>query len=142
MLQRGDVQDAQGLLVAAEVTVPTGNLADGAYDSFGSFYQLAPWVVSDPENLAAEDEMSKGEITLEQSSQTPEEISEPGSNEISTREEKGKGRALQREDGIRVKARLSDRAKDVVVLIGKEESVRGLVSRIKEEAEVRICQLF
>jgi hypothetical protein len=55
-------------------------------------------------------------------------------------EVKGKGKeavvppALK--DPVKIKVRLSDRGTDVVVLVDREESVKGVVKRILEEAEV------
>lgn len=54
------------------------------------------------------------------------------------REEKGKG---SERDSVRVKARLSDRGgPDVVVLLGKGESVGALARRVRGEACVSFCR--
>ncbi len=42
---------AQGILDAAAVTLPTGNLVDGCYDEVGNLYRLPEVVVSDPLNI-------------------------------------------------------------------------------------------
>lgn len=49
--RQGELDTAQGILNAAEITLPTGDLVDGAYDSLGNLYQLPPYVVSAPENM-------------------------------------------------------------------------------------------
>ncbi|KAK8131628.1 hypothetical protein PG984_008066 [Apiospora sp. TS-2023a] len=43
---------AQSILKAAEVTLPTGNLANGVYDALGTYYAVPEWIVSDPVNVA------------------------------------------------------------------------------------------
>lgn len=47
---------AQSILDAADITLPTGDMAQGAYDAFGNFYAMPAWIVSDPTNLASDPE--------------------------------------------------------------------------------------
>ena len=137
LLAEGDIATAQGILDASAITLPTGNLMNGAYDQVGNFYQMPEHVVSDPSNVVAasrDEEADRGEDTTEG---TDEE------DEVERRrEEKGKG-VLKSGESVKVKARLSDRGgPDVVVTIGKEQNVRVLIRRIQEEANVTIKTRF
>jgi hypothetical protein len=42
---------AQSILDAADITLPTGDLYNGAYDAFGNYYQMFHHIVADPQNL-------------------------------------------------------------------------------------------
>jgi hypothetical protein len=134
----GGIATAQTILEAADVTLPTGDLANGAYDAFGALYSLPEWVVSDPVNLVVEehdvveDRLVKG---------SPEVVDE---EEEATRRREEKGKAvLAAADVITVKARLSDRGgADVTVQVGKADSVRLLTKRIFEESGVSALVFF
>lgn len=129
LMAEGEIQDAQGILDASAITVPTGDLMNGAYDEVGNFYQLPEYIISDPRNviLGSQENIAKSESN---SDLTDEDKLER------RREEKGKG-VLKSGDVIKVKARLSDRGgQDVVVTIGKEQNVRVLVRRLQEEINV------
>jgi hypothetical protein len=122
LLATGDIETAQGVLDAACITVPTGNLINGVYDESGNFYQMPDVVIADPENLGSDDE--------DRAERSEEEMER-------RREEKGKAAVRGEENYIRVKARLSDRGgPDVVVSVPREQTVRVLIRRIQEEAEV------
>ena len=128
----GGIATAQTILEAADVTLPTGDLANGAYDAFGALYSLPEWVVSDPVNLVMEesDEVEDGLVKG-----NPEVIDEE-EEAARRREEKGKA-VLAAADVIAVTARLSDRGgADVTVQVGKADSVRLLTKRIFEESGV------
>jgi hypothetical protein len=124
---------AQQILDAAEITLPTGDLINGAYDGFGAFYPMPAYIVSDPTNIAHEepaevDDGGKGEDS--------EEVDED--ELLKRREEKGKG-VLNPADQIHVKARLSDGGgPDLRVSIGKDDSVRLLARRLLEESGVSV----
>jgi len=127
---------AQSILDAAEITLPTGDLANGVYDTLGNYYPLPEWTVSDPTNLVDDaDDGQHGEdvkaiIGLE-------EAEASGEDEASkAREEKGKAV----EDAARlvmVVARLSETARDVTVTVDKEDNVRSVERKILEESGVR-----
>jgi hypothetical protein len=128
----GGIATAQTILEAADVTLPTGDLANGAYDAFGALYSLPEWVVSDPLNLVVEmdDDVEDGLVKG-----NPEVLDEE-EEAVRRREEKGKA-VLAAADVIAVKARLSDRGgADVTVQVGKADSVRLLTKRIFEESGV------
>jgi hypothetical protein len=128
----GGIATAQTILEAADVSLPTGDLANGAYDVFGALYSLPEWVVSDPVNMVVEaiDEVEDGLVKG-----SPAVIDEE-EEAARRREEKGKA-VLAAADIIAVKARLSDRGgADVTVHVGKADSVRLLTKRIFEESGV------
>ncbi len=132
LLAEGEIQTAQGILDASAITLPTGDLINGAYDEVGNFYQMPEHIISDPTNvvLPSQDDVPKGGNTGEE---TGEEEAER------RREEKGKT-VLKSGDILKVKARLSDRGgPDIIIPLGKEQSTRVLIRRIQEEADVGIC---
>ena len=132
LLADGDITTAQSILDAAAITVPTGDLKNGAYDEAGNLYQIPEHVISDPQNvvLDQQEEDRKGEISNEAADDE---------NAIERkREEKGKS-VLKTSDIIKVRARLSDRGgPDVVIPLGKDQVVRILIRRVQEEADVRM----
>ncbi|EFX00120.1 histone-lysine n-methyltransferase clr4 [Grosmannia clavigera kw1407] len=161
---------AQSMLDAAAITLPTSDLAQGAYDAMGNFYALPAWIVSDPTNLVndlphelddsqidlRDDESEEGEEDEEDENVDDESYtSEVGQDDDDTgdvrrnrqqhvhqpslrrrsRMEKGKAVAVSI-DRIAVRARLSATARDVVVHLGREETVRSLMHHISEEAKL------
>ena len=134
LLADGDVTTAQSILDAAAVTVPTGDLKNGAYDEAGNLYQMPDHVISDPQNLAPDQEIiGKGE--------TSNEVTDDDEELERKREEKGKA-VLKNGDVFKVKARLSDRGgPDVIIAVGKDQPVRTVLQRIRDEANVRTAAL-
>ncbi|RDL42288.1 Uncharacterized protein BP5553_02267 [Venustampulla echinocandica] len=134
----GDPEDdtgiltAQTILDAAGITLPTGDLAGGAYDGFGAFYPLHQFVVSDPENMV---DSPSGAAPAGDGEDKDAESDELDEDEIlRRREEKGKA-VVNPKDLMNVRARLSDGAgPDLVVSVGKEDSVRLLTRRVFEES--------
>lgn len=120
----GGLATAQSILTAADITIPTGDLVNGVYDSFGNFYPLPEYVVSDPVNMA-EVPVSGGDV---EEGKSEEEESE---DELKRRDEKGKGVMVE------LKARLSDGGgHDLVLRVGKDDSVRLVTKRIMEASGV------
>ena len=131
LLGEGEIPTAQTMLDAAAITVPTGDLKNGAYDEAGNLYQMPEHIISDPQNLILD---SPKALAAGTSMAVSEEEDE---DELERRrEEKGKS-VIKSGDIIKVKARLSDRGgPDAVVAVGKEQPVRTLARRIQEEANV------
>ena len=132
LLADGDITTAQSILDAAAITVPTGDLKNGAYDEAGNLYQMPEYVISDPQNLVLnqQGEIQKGEVSND-ATDDDEAIERK-------REEKGKA-VLKTGDMIKVRARLSDRGgPDVIISLGKDQAVRTLVRRVQEELNVRL----
>ncbi|PKS06684.1 hypothetical protein jhhlp_006758 [Lomentospora prolificans] len=130
---------AQSILDAAEITLPTGNLAQGAYDSLGNYYAFHEWVISDPTNMV-EDTPDEATETIEDDDTkripTFEESDEPDEEEACRRrEEKGKA-VVDVRDLITVYARLSENSRDVKVSVGKSDTVRVVARKILEESEL------
>ena len=48
---REKLRNAQAIIDAAGITLPTGDLVDGAYDGWGNHYTLPVWVVAQPDGL-------------------------------------------------------------------------------------------
>lgn len=134
MIAENEIQTAQGILDASAITVPTGDLINGAYDEVGNFYQIPEHIISDPANLVqdarAYQENIKGESSGDDETDEEESVAR-------RREEKGKD-VLKTGDIVRVKARLSDRGgPDIIVTMGRQQNVRMLMRRIQEETNVR-----
>lgn len=120
MVQQGDVKGAQGVLDAAGGTCPTGQLWKGVYDELGNEYKVPEWVVVEP-------------VGMVEDSTDDDEEGEVESEDMTGAEEKGKGKMG---DMVKIKARLSDRGTDVVVKASLEESVRTVITRVVQAAEV------
>lgn len=134
LMADGDISTAQSILDAAAITVPTGDLKNGVYDEAGNLYHLPEHIISDPQNIVLDS--PKGDVKGETSVDATDDEEEANRK----RDEKGKAVLMIGED-IKVRARLSDRGgPDVVVSIGKKQSVRTLVRRIQEEANVSSCR--
>lgn len=127
----GGLSTAQTILDAADITVPTGDMAQGVYDNFGAFYQLAEHIVSNPTNLAVVVPRADEDKDAGEGSEDPDE-----EEVLRRREEKGKS-VVRPQDLIDVKIRLSDREAPLMkISIGKECSIAKLAERIKEELHV------
>ncbi|KAI1825289.1 hypothetical protein F4861DRAFT_203778 [Xylaria intraflava] len=130
---------AQGLLKAAEVTLPTGDLSNGVYDALGNYYALPEWIVSDPTNMVEDGGIRRpsihadvgkgdGDLTGED---TTEEVDEDEA--LRRREEKGKG-VVDIKNLIKVRARLSENYRDVIISMDADATVRSLSRKIAEES--------
>ncbi len=145
LMRDGDIATAQGIIDAAGVTVPTGDLCDGCYDENGALYRLPEIVVMDPVNVVdspgSEDHPSCGEtgdlgyevsntklgVDVDTEDEYDEELER-------RREEKGKG---NERDFIKVTTRLSDRGgPDITIGIGKEQNVGVLARKVQTDARV------
>lgn len=130
---------AQSILSAAEISLPTGNLVNGVYDSLGSYYQLPEWVVCDPNDLLEEDtddaRDAKGELaTIDDDTGAGEDEEEEARQEAEERRaEKGKAVVDEREQ-ITVRARLSESGRDYQVVVSKTEVVRTVAKKLAHEA--------
>ncbi|KAK0743424.1 hypothetical protein B0T18DRAFT_392208 [Schizothecium vesticola] len=129
---------AQSILTAADVTLPTGDLAQGVYDALGNYYSLPEYVVCDPQNIAQPRGLDDGLGDTKVDLAADLEGADDGIDDVDEverrREEKGKA-VVDVRDLITVRARLSDGSKDVNVSIGKDETVRSLATRVAEAAK-------
>lgn len=126
------LQTAQSMLTAAEISLPTGNLVNGAYDSLGNYYTLPEWVVSDPQNMV-ENDNSKDELDSAEDVSNDETQGDGDDGEMK-KEEKGKDIAV---DTIQVRARLSETGQDIMVSVPKTDHVRLVIKKLAAEAKVR-----
>jgi hypothetical protein len=131
---------AQSIIDAADITLPTGDLYNGAYDALGNYYQLSHQVVADPSNLlwspgsAEEEGLDDDKADLTAGEETEREY---GDDEAERRrEEKGKA-VVDIRDQITIRSRLSDGSRDVSVVVDKGDSVRRIARVIAEKAKVR-----
>lgn len=133
---------AQSILDAADITLPTGNLADGAYDLLGNYYQLPAHVVSDPRNLVSRDDDNDddrfGEAkTAEDTTAGADDDDDEDGEDEAERRRVHKGKAVVNvSDQVLAVIRLSNTARDLRLDVGKDESVRSIIHRVIEESNV------
>jgi hypothetical protein len=137
LMQAGELATAQGIIDAAGVTVPTGDLCQGCYDEQGVLYRLPQCIVGNPENMVqsslAEDDFDTDDDKLSLDEESGDELIADDTER--RRDEKGK---ISERDLIRVKARLSDRGgPDMIVTVGKTQNVSFIARKLQQEAEVR-----
>ncbi|PHH76009.1 hypothetical protein CDD82_4194 [Ophiocordyceps australis] len=140
---------AQSILSAAEISLPTGDLVNGAYDSLGNFYQMHAWLVADPTNLAHDDEDhddDSGDDAESHRSLSPtrkqsilrtdhDDDAELSSSDSIDKRRREKGKAvLDMRDHLSVRARLSDSGRDVNVSVRKSDAGRTVIRAIVSES--------
>jgi hypothetical protein len=131
----GGLGTAQQILDAAGITIPTGDLAGGAYDSLGAHYSLPEQIVSDPQNLAELPARTSNEDEDKSGEEAEENVDED--EILRRREEKGKA-VVNARDLITIRVKLSDRDEaPLKVTISKEDSIRLVARKIFEESNVR-----
>lgn len=146
-LREGDREDAQGILNAIAVTLPTGRLEEGAYDEAGNLYRIPEAVLLDPTNVVEDSTDVDGQTIIgapNLDTLSVKEIADAGgSGTLSPQDpfagniRPDKGKAAVDRDALKVKCRLSDRGgPDVVVLLSRSQTVGLLTQRIRDEAEV------
>lgn len=128
------MREAQGLLDAAGITCPTGRLRDGLYDETGVSYKLPKHIISDPVNIAPDqEERHSDELEHKEGLSVVDGADETDEDGLERRDEKGKGRVG---NPLKIRARLSDRGTDVHLEIGDEQTVRTITRLIQEQAAV------
>ena len=140
LMRDGDLATAQEILTAAGVTLPTGDLVNGAFDSTGNLYKCPSEIVSDPVNVVIDE---TGKENIPPTSPDDKEAAlgltdDPLDDETTLaerrREEKGKG---NERDAVKVKCRLSDRGgPDVVISVGRSQHVGVLARRVASQAGI------
>lgn len=129
LIQQGNLTDAQGILDAAAITLPTGRLEEGAYDERGVLYRLPENIVSDPKNLIENDDMvntAAGKELEAGAIVVPPEV-----------ESLDKGKDVVEENAIKIRCRLSDRGgPDTIVLLAPTQPVSVLLRRLRTEATI------
>jgi len=139
LLRHGHLADAQGIIDAAAITLPTGHLEQGAYDERGVLYRLPETVVSDPINVVVDDQETViGDDALSKNIEAGGLAvpTQPSTNS-QTEEKFDKGKDAVERDAMKVRCRLSDRGgPDTIVLVGQKQPVSVLVRRLRSEATI------
>lgn len=153
LIRSGDFVTAQGIIDAAGITVPTGDLCEGCYDEQGVLYRVPQCVVSDPENMAPSSSRTASEDGGPAGSEEEPDTGTLSDGKLDTDDASGdelisqdverrrdeKGKTSER-DLIRVLARLSDRGgPDILLSIGKGQTVGFLARKVHQEAKVGFC---
>lgn len=139
LIRAGLLSDAQGILEAAGITLPTGKLESGAYDERGQLYKLPENIITDPVNVSDDDgDTVIGELSLSKKLEGDESMaSDQKSLDGTTDEKPDKGKETIEKDALKVKCRLSDRGgPDTIVLLGKTQPVSVLLRRLRSEATI------
>lgn len=122
--------EAQGILDAAGITLPTGKLEDGAYDERGVLYRLPENIVSDPKNVMGDDLETNGTVSKQLEAG---ETVVPGSG-AGVRD---KGKDVVEDNAMKIRCRLSDRGgPDTIVLLAPTQPVSVLLRRLRTEATI------
>lgn len=127
------------ILSAAEISLPTGDLVNGVYDSLGNYYQLAEWIVCDPQNVIVDSDpeaASKGlgnEETTINGDGDGDDLSDDEEELMRNKSEKGK-EVIDTKELVILRARLSENGQDIKLSIGKNETVKSVVKKIAQEA--------
>ncbi|CAG8030595.1 unnamed protein product [Penicillium olsonii] len=140
LMRSGDITTAQGIVDAAGITVPTGNLCEGCYDEQGVLYRLPQCIVSDPENMIAshEDEEDHADEDYQELSDGKLATDDASGDELISdaerrRDEKGK---TSEHNLIRVLARLSEGGPDLSLAVNKSQTVGYLARKVHHEAKL------
>jgi hypothetical protein len=164
MVEQGELNSAQAVLDASGCTCPSGEIwgrKGGVFDERGERYVVSDWVVGRPAGLAAEDDegqphyeeetgelasVVEGEDDVEKEDDDDDEEEGVGEGAarggiVSMLKRKGKARVLNEEIRLhgremKVKARLSHNARDIMVKIGVDDSIDTFIKIVRREAEV------
>lgn len=139
LIRQGDLAEAQAIMDASGITLPTGHLEQGAYDERGMLYKLPENIVSDPTTVVDDDgETMIGDDVLSKKIEAGGLALPPHKTEDGTTVEKvDKGKDAIEKDAMKVRCRLSDRGgPDTIVLLGRKQPVSVLVRRLRSEATI------
>lgn len=128
---------AQAILSAAEISLPSGNLAQGVFDSLGYYYPIPEYIVADPTNVVTERPLPDSKADLSTGADDTAADDDETDADSDKRAEKGKG-VVSVEEQISIKARLSENGRDYQVLVGKTEPIRSVSKKIAEQASVSL----
>ena len=146
LMRDGDVATAQEILTAAGITMPSGDLINGAWDRQGNLYRIPPEIIRNPENMAQDsDDSDQRTFTIEPKDSSPSLEKDFGSGEFEkavSREDKGKGPEMSpssevNQKNIKVRCRLSDRGgPDFVVSLAPADTVSVLVKQLAAKGDI------
>lgn len=126
---------AQEILRAAEITLPTGDLANGVYDSLGQYYALPEWIVRDPANVATDEPQAGPETDRKAEITSGGESSEDIDDDelLRRREEKGKA-VVDIRATTKIRIRISETARDTIVRVSPDETVRSVAQKALQKS--------
>lgn len=162
---REKLSNAQAIIDAAGITLPTGDLVDGAYDGWGNHYVLPVWVVAQPDGLvegegvvedfeealrrklASRGGEGLGPAVAGGAGDGRDPVVDGVADEDDIAALNGKGKRAdglllemekekEKEDTITVKCRLSDGRQDIVVKMPRASPVCELSQKVAKIAEV------
>lgn len=139
LIRRGDLTDAQGILDAAGITLPTGRLEEGIYDERGMHYRIPENILTDPLNVVDEDGATMvGNDGLSKELDAGQDVVPAiTSTDGATHEKVDKGKEAMEKDAVKVRCRLSDRGgPDTTILLGQSQTVAVLIRRLRTEASI------
>lgn len=125
------------ILSAAEISLPTGNLVHGVYDSLGNYYQLPEWIVCDPQNVTVDNDpetTAKG-LANEDTMVDADDLTDDEEELMGNKTEKGK-EVVDVKEQVVLRARLSENGQDIELSVGKTETVKSVIRKITHEANV------
>lgn len=142
---------AQMILRAAEISLPTGNLANGVYDHLGNYYQIPEWVVCNPRNMVDEPrDGARGsggsaagdeDTTAEDDDMTDDDDDDDDDEIEGRKREKGK-EVIDVREQIAVRARLSENGQDIGVHVLETEPVKTVAKKIASAAKVSLSSFL
>ncbi|KYK55929.1 Ubiquitin supergroup [Drechmeria coniospora] len=133
---------AQSILSAAEISLPTGDLSSGVYDSFGNYYQLPQWVVANPSNMIRDNcSRTSGNISALDKYIIGEGDDEPSTDDAEREGAGAKGRHTVL-DQVTVRARLSETGLDVDIIISKFDTVRNVTKAITSKSALSTTKMI
>ncbi|KAK3704280.1 hypothetical protein LTR37_013954 [Vermiconidia calcicola] len=136
-IRKDNLAEAQGILDALNITCPNGRIArgrgrnrikGGLYDERGELYDIPSWVLTDPQDIIENDEKDVEAGAAEDGENNVDET-----GEARPRSEKGKGRAEDIGEVIKLRARLSDRGTDIIVSTGTKQKVADIVRAVQAQ---------
>lgn len=139
LIRQGDLTEAQGILDAAGVTLPTGRLEEGAYDERGMLYRIPENILSNPLNTVEDNGATvvSNEGLSKKLEAGDETVPPVASTRRNTQEKTDKGKEAMEKDAVKVRCRLSDRGgPDIIVLLGQTQAVSVLIRRLRNEATI------
>ncbi|KKY27125.1 putative ubiquitin domain-containing protein [Phaeomoniella chlamydospora] len=140
LMRDGQLPTAQEILNAAGITLPTGDLVNGAYDLTGQLYKIPPEILRDPENVEIDQNDDRSStiggktFALNLEGKEVDDSDEDSDAAELRREEKGKG---NERDALKIKCRLSDRGgPDVIMVIGRSQHVSVLIRKLAGQVNI------
>lgn len=149
LLRDGDLEGAQAIMDAANITCPSGRVSrargrdrrGGVYDEKGALYDIPNWVLTDPLDIVADPvpEVQEDKIAAVEDSDDAQEDEEAAQRRV----DKGKGREVDIGEPRQVKVRLSNGAGDFEVGFGSKQTAGTIVQKIfdKRNQKVRLMYL-